>query len=224
MQNTDLKELKRELKEAIGNNRLEECFRRLQQVIQQDQEVENQLIQLMGRMAALNRDITSGSKGDAANNQEMNSIRNALLTFISQLSEEDILLARPINRIMVICRKGQKKADAPLMARFFPESMAEFSVQYDDSGDIPDLNKIDLILFDNHLMRNPNDPSLSSEEQAHLELLKRLINETLPYIVYYGRIYQGLKDDDWFRVNAANFPITLLPRIRETLDFAQRFS
>lgn len=219
----NIQELKRELKEAIGNNRLEECFRRLQQVIRQDSDAEDHLTQLKGRMAALNLGIISGTKDDAVNNRETNSIRTALIGFVSGLSATDITLDRSVNRIMVICRKGYKQEDKPVMARFFPESMAEFLVQYDDSGEIPDLSKVDLILFDNHLMKNPDDPGNDSEK-AHLNLLMRLIRESLPYIVYYGKTFRGLKDEDWFRINAANFPITLLPRIRETLDFAQRFN
>ena len=112
------------------------------------------------------------------------------------------------------------RVDAEIMSKYF-QSLGFINVICKTFGeDVYDAEKFKLVVFDAMRIKNPDNPNLTREQPFINEISKHLAKGFL--VVFYGKTFSAL---DEFRDNshAANSKFSLYARVKEMLDFLNRY-
>jgi hypothetical protein len=212
-----IKQLCKDLEDQIGLDNQKGVVNRLRYHAKSNTDLYTNVILISSRFIALEKARHRGTEPSKDLNLESNKIRESILHLIQSITPENIRWENPDAHILVVCREKHQE-DWEYLEKFFSVSNQENWKITHALGEPDDLN-VDLIVFDN--FRWDKDNSNRSDE-LHLKLFEKLVNISVAPILYcgdYTKALEKLRD----RVNAANSPFTMIPRIRETLEFAAQY-
>ncbi len=208
-----LDQLKLDLKKMIAANIAGNVLKKLDIVLSDRADCYNNFVLLTMDFKQLDeRQILGGSTPEAIS-IELRNIINRLLKFIDALEETDIrktahLQEEIFERILVVCKSPERES---FMRKFFPEQYWK-GVEYDlvQPRSIAEINNFNLVVFDN-----------SPFDKDDNELLKYYLNDTAPYLLYFGPTNLPLLYDKQYegKVYSTNFVFSLHARIQEMLHY-----
>lgn len=158
-----------------------EVLQALLKVFANNQEAYNEVILQTQRLERLRKAIRKGTAPGSEENTELNTINDAVLSLIDDISPEEAAAYELENaifkRILVVCKSAEREE---YMRRLFPPQYYK-GVEYDISEKprpAASVNQFDLLVFDNTPQGGPDD--------GH-ELLLYYLKETAPYLLYFGQ-------------------------------------
>ncbi len=209
-----INQLKQELRDQIALAHDEGVVNRLRRLSLSGSELETEVIHTSARFIAVKREYYRNTEALDSIRVESNRIRETILHLINSIDSNNIQWEKPDAHISVVCR-AEEPNDKTYLEHFF-------SVRHHENWQIsfalgePDDLNFDLIVFDNF---RANMEMPTEYDKDHLALFKKLMHISVAPLLYCGNFNPDLeayRD----RVNAANSPITLIPRIRESLEFS----
>jgi hypothetical protein len=117
-------------------------------------------------------------------------------------------------RILVVCKSAGREE---YMRRLFPEQYFK-GVEYDVSEKpraAESVNRFDLVVFDNNPPSEADDPH---------ELLRYYLEQTRPYLLYFGSQQLQLLRDFSEKAYFANSIFSLHGRLREMIEFLKYYT
>ena len=224
-------QLIQQIKKDLENEDLKIIFARLKNAIKQNSSSEKQYLILKSRYNSHTKHFMNGTIAYTDYQLEMNRLVDTILDFIEQVSSQDIVSGSSIslphitNPILVVCFSRE---DADIMQAFF--ALLDFenvSVHLDQEIDQLNLTDYELVVFDNHRLPNANNPQLNKTQIKELDqrsdLMKKYLDQNNDYsMIHYGE-YLPFVSEHRERVHAANSRFTLYARVKEVLEFRERF-
>ena len=167
------------LKDLLTQN-TGEVLQQLRQIFANKGEAYNEVILLAGRHERLKRTQREGTMSAEEESREINKINKAILELIDKITPEEAtaydLSTAIFLRILVVGKVPEREAE---LRRLFPERYYK-GVAF-DATDRPcpaeTVNAYELVVFDNHPAGEKDDPH---------ELLRCYLDETRPYLLYFG--------------------------------------
>lgn len=210
-------QLRQELEDQIALANQKGVVNRLRFHAKAGTDLHTRVILASGRLITLEKTRHSGTESHETLNIESNKIGASILNLVASITPDNIRWENPDAHILVVCREKYPE-DWAYLENFFSVSRQENWKITHALGEPEDLN-VDLIVFDN--FRWDKDNANRSDEQ-HIKLFEKIVAISAAPILYcgdYTKALEKLRD----RVNAANSPFTMIPRIRETLEFAAQY-
>jgi hypothetical protein len=167
------------LKDLLTQN-TGEVLQQLRQVYANNGEACNEVILLAARYERLKRTQREGTMSAEEESREINKINKAILQLIDQITPDEAIaydLSTSIfQRILVVCKSPEREAE---LRRLFPERYYK-GVEFDATGrpcPAETVNAFELVIFDDYPPGEKDDPH---------ELLRYYLDETAPYLLYFG--------------------------------------
>lgn len=208
--------LQRQLKDQLIRN-TGEVLQQLRQIFANNPESYNEVILISQRFERLKIAIRKGTYAPAEQNLEQNIINDAVLELIDGISDAEAAafdLANAVfKRMLVVCKSAGREH---YMRKLFPETYFK-GVEYDISGNqrpASSVDQFDLVIFDNY---PPDGP------EGGNELLQYYLEQTNPYLLYFGsaqlELLRKFPDKAYF----ANSVFSLHSRLEEMIRFLKYY-
>lgn len=205
------------LKSLVSDN-LGEALQILGKVFANNRDAFNAVVIYTARLKKLNAEKMKGALSAENENIELSKLFDAVLALIDQITPEEAAAYELENavfkRILVVCKSAGREE---YMRRLFPEQYFK-GVEYDVSEKpraAASVNRFDLVVFDNYPHGTPDDPH---------ELLKYYLEQTQPYLLYFGSQQLNLLRDYPEKAYFANSIFSLHGRLREMIEFLKYYS
>jgi len=229
----ELKELIDKLHDFIEDNRHKQAFELLKKEIAGESNRRSTLSLLRGRYNDYQEDKFNGTISKNKAKKELNRIGNDLFEFIKILTSSDIgrknvyVHQEITNSILVFT----KKEDIDDIRNFFLQlNFINIIVKVYSEEQI-DLEKIDLIIFDNQdlldcpsveVLNKMKDQNEIDKINDRIKKMELFITSSTKFILHFGnRLFWINKNRD--RVQAANSRISLHARTKEVIGFINTY-
>lgn len=204
------------LKSLVSDN-LGEALQILSKVFANNRDAFNTVVIYTARLKKLNAEKMKGALSAENENLELSKLFDAVLALIDQITPEEAAAYELENavfkRILVVCKSAGREE---YMRRLFPEQYFK-GVEYDVSEKpraAASVNRFDLVVFDNYPHGAPDDPH---------DLLKYYLEQTRPYLLYFGSQQLNLLRDYPEKAYFANSIFSLHGRLREMIEFLKYY-
>jgi hypothetical protein len=205
------------LKSLVSDN-LGEALQILGKVFANNRDAFNTVVIYTARLKKLNAEKYKGALSTENENIELSKLFDAVLALIDQITPEEAAAYELENavfkRILVVCKSAGREE---YMRRLFPEQYFK-GVEYDVSEKpraAESVNRFDLVIFDNYPHGAPDDPH---------DLLKYYLEQTQPYLLYFGSQQLNLLREYPEKAYFANSIFSLHGRLREMIEFLKYYS
>lgn len=204
------------LKSLVSDN-LGEALQILGKVFANNKDAYNAVVINDAKLKKINAGKLKGTLTSENENLELSKLFDAVLTLIDQITPEEAAAYELENavfkRILVVCKSAGREE---YMRRLFPEQYFK-GVEYDVSEKprpAASVNRFDLVVFDNYPHGAPDDPH---------DLLKYYLEQTRPYLLYFGSQQLNLLRDYPEKAYFANSIFSLHGRLREMIEFLKYY-
>jgi hypothetical protein len=186
-------------------------LQQLRQVYAKNGEAYDKVILLAGRYKRLKDKQLEGTMSVEEENLEINKINKAILGLIDQITPDEAtaydLSTSIFQRILVVCKAPEREAE---LRRLFPERYYK-GVEFDATGrpcPAETVNAFELVIFDDYPPGEEGDPH---------ELLRYYLDETAPYLLYFGTSRIGFTSEEKYtgKIYFTNSPFSLHARLEE---------
>lgn len=209
--------LQEQLKKKMNRN-LDEALQTLTEIFAKDQTISHQVAVVLARHSKLKADSNMGLLLKEEERVELAKIFSSTVGFINMITEEVAteydLKTAIFSQILVICTSTER---VEFMKKVFSTTFYK-RVEYNfDLKPLPaeDINKFDLIIYDNEPFVGDNDPH---------ELLRHYLNLSpeRPYLLYFGQNLKLLYEYPQ-KAYFANSVFSIHARIQEMMTFIKYY-
>lgn len=205
------KRIQSQLKDLITRNS-REVLQILRKIYDNNKQYHNEVIELLTRFNRLSGDRRTNVKSTENLEVQINQLNRSIIELIDLISEEEAaayeLEQSIFQRILVVCKSPTREE---YLENLFPSNYYK-ELKVEGSGvplPMEEANAFDLIIFDNYPPGEKDDPN---------ELLKHYLDNTIPYILYFGPnlplLYQYPE-----RAYFTNSVFSIHARIREMIEY-----
>jgi len=159
-----------------------EVLQHLQKVFSNNPPSYNEVILLHYRLQDLQQKQRKGTLRGEEENVLLRELTDSILSLIDTITDEEAatydLENAIFKRILVVCKSAEREE---YMRALFPEQYFK-GVEYEVSERpraVASVNRFDLVVFDNTPHGDKEDPH---------ELLKYYLEQTTPYLLYFGQL------------------------------------
>lgn len=227
----EFSQLKNELKAALSKAELQWTMDELGNRLADNSSYYDDYVLLSARFYNNKRRDYLGSSSREEVLQENTKICQALLEMINNLQVKDVKSlpnehdTRSDNqihdKILIICKANTEKTDKAEIEEYF-QKLGFTGVKVESTSHFIDPENSKMVIFDNHSVKNPDAPETGVDIQ-HQRLLKQYLDKKY-FILYYGENTTVLRNLEYRSIaHAANSKFALYSRVREMLDFINRY-